>query len=156
MAAKDKPANPDRKWVTVHKKARLKYEVLDSFEAGIVLVGTEVKSLRAGHVHIDEAYGRIDDGELYLIGAHIEEYLFGNRQNHVPTRRRKLLLKRFELKKLLAKVKQKGFTLVPLSIHFNDRGFAKVTIGLCVGKKLHDKRDTIRKKEAQTEMRGRV
>lgn len=136
-----------------NRKARHKYEVLDTVEAGLALLGTEVKSLREGKVHLDEAYARIDGGEGWLVGAHIAEYTHGNRQNHIPTRRRKLLLKRSELRKLEEKAKQKGLTLVPLKLYFNERGLAKVTIGVCRGKKTHDKRQASREKDARREMR---
>jgi SsrA-binding protein len=144
---------PERKVVAENKRARHKFEVLQTFEAGLVLVGTEVKTLRDGRASIEEGYGRVDDDEIWLVGAHIDEYSHGNRSNHEPRRRRKLLLKKSEIKKLKAGVTQRGFTIVPLSLWFSPRGHAKVTIALCRGKKIHDKRETLRAKEARREMR---
>jgi SsrA-binding protein len=142
-----------RKTIAHNRKAKFKFEVLETFEAGLVLTGTEVKTLRAGLASIEESYGRIQDGELFLIGARIEEYTHGNRANHEPNRRRKLLLKKREVARLHEKVAQKGFTIVPLELFFNERGWAKVKIALCRGKKVHDKRDAIRTKEARKEIR---
>jgi SsrA-binding protein len=144
---------PERKVVAENKRARHKFEVLQTFEAGLVLVGTEVKTLRAGRASIEEGYGRVDADEIWLVGAHIDEYSHGNRSNHEPRRRRKLLLRKSEIKKLKAGVTQRGFTIVPLSLWFSPRGHAKVTIALCRGKKIHDKRETLRAKEARREMR---
>lgn len=140
--------------VAVNRRARHRYEVLETFEAGIVLMGTEVKSLRQGRVSLDEAFGRIYDHEVYLVGAHVPEYSHGNRQNHEPTRKRKLLLHRREIRRLEAKVTQRGFTLVPLSIYFTPRGVAKVELGLCRGKRVHDRREDLRKRDAEREIRG--
>jgi len=152
MAGPDKKA-PTRRAVTVNKKARHEFEVLDTFEAGLVLRGTEVKSLRNGRISLEEAWGKIEDDEIYLVGAHVEEYAFGNRQNHDPVRRRKLLLRRKQIKKLKAQVTQRGLTLIPLEVFFNERGFAKLTLGLCRGKKLHDKREVAKAKEARRAIR---
>lgn len=139
-----------------NRKARHRFEVLDTVDAGLVLRGTEVKTLREGKVHLDEAYVRIDDGEAWLIGSHIAEYSHGNRQNHLPTRRRKLLLKKAQIRKLEEKAKQKGLTLVPMRLFFNERGIAKLTVGVCRGKKTQDKRDVARAKDAKREMREHV
>ncbi|MFO1051880.1 MAG: SsrA-binding protein SmpB [Planctomycetota bacterium] len=136
-----------------NRKARFRYEVLETVEAGLSLVGTEVKTLREGRAHLEEAYARVDDGEMFLIGAHIEEYSHGNRQNHRPTRRRKLLLRRAQIAKLKAKVEQKGLTLVPLKLYFNARGIAKLEVGVCRGKKTHDKREASRQRDAKKEIR---
>ncbi|MEZ5962781.1 MAG: SsrA-binding protein SmpB [Planctomycetota bacterium] len=152
MSASDKKA-PPRRAVAVNKKARHEFEVLDTFEAGLVLRGTEVKSLRAGKISLEESWGKIENDEVFLVGAHIEEYTCGNRQNHDPVRRRKLLLRGKQIKKLKAQVTQKGLTLVPLDVFFNERGFAKVTLGLCRGKKLHDKREASKAREAKRAMR---
>ena len=140
------------KLVRKNKKAFHNYVILERFEAGIVLVGTEVKSLRDGNVNLDEAYGRILEGELWLLGAHIKEYDRRGYASHEPKRRRKLLVRRQELRKLETKVKERGFTLVPLSIYFK-RGLAKVEMGLGRGRKLYDKREDMKKRDASREIR---
>ena len=142
----------ERKSVSVNRKARHLFEVLEEFEAGMVLRGTEVKSLRAGQISLDEAFGRVYDEGLFLVGAHIDPYPHAS-FNHNPTRRRKLLLRKIESRKLRAKVTQKGLTLVPLEVYFNERGLAKLLLGLCRGKKLHDKRRDIKERDARREMR---
>ncbi len=136
-----------------NRKARFHYEILDTFEAGLVLRGTEVKVLRQGQVSLDESYARIEDGELWLIGANIPVYSHGNLQNHEPQRKRKCLLHARELRKLREKSQVKGLTLVPLRVYFGSRGFAKVTIGVGRGRKLHDKRQHLKDKEAKREIR---
>ncbi|MBL8751480.1 MAG: SsrA-binding protein SmpB [Planctomycetes bacterium] len=136
-----------------NRKARFHYEILDTFEAGLVLRGTEVKVLRQGHVSLDESYARIEDGELWLIGANIPVYSHGNLQNHEPQRKRKCLLHARELRKLREKSQVKGLTLVPLRVYFGSRGFAKVTIGVGRGRKVHDKRQHLKDKEAKREIR---
>jgi SsrA-binding protein len=139
-----------------NKKARFQYEILERYEAGLVLRGTEVKVLRAGQISLDEAYARIEAGELWLIGANIPEYKHGNLQNHEPKRRRKCLLHKKELRKLREKSQIKGLTLVPLRVYFGGaRGYAKVTIGVGRGRKLHDKREHLKDKEAKREIRER-
>lgn len=138
-----------------NRKARFHYEVLERYEAGLVLRGTEVKVLRSGQISLDEAYARFDGDELWLIGANIPEYSHGNQQNHEPQRKRKCLLHRTELRKLRAKTQQQGLTLVPLRVYFGSRGFAKVTIGLAKGRKVHDKRQHLKDKEAKREIRDR-
>ena len=130
-----------------NRKARYNYEIIETYEAGIMLTGTEVKSLRSGQAMIAEAYANHEDGELWLINAHIPEYLEGNRFNHQPRRRRKLLLHRKEIEKLSAAVQRGGMTLIPLKLYFNEKGLAKVLIGLGRGKKLHDKRETEKKRD---------
>jgi SsrA-binding protein len=139
--------------VSENKKARFQYEILDTFEAGLVLRGTEVKVLREGKISLDEAYARVDRGELWLIGANIPEYSHGNLLNHEPKRKRKCLLHARELKKLHAKSLIEGLTLVPLRVYFGSRGFAKVTIGVGRGRKLHDKRQHMKDKEMKREIR---
>ena len=139
--------------VSENKKARFHYEILDTFEAGLVLRGTEVKVLRQGHISLDEAYARIEGGELWLLQSNIPVYSHGNLQNHEPKRRRKCLLHARELTKLREKSQIKGLTLVPLRIYFGSRGFAKVTIGVGRGRKLHDKREHLKDKEAKREIR---
>ena len=141
------------KLVGENKKARFNYEILDSVEAGLVLRGTEVKSLRQGKISLDEAYARIDGGELWLLGATIPEYSHGNLQNHEPKRKRKCLLHARELRKLRERSQIKGLTLVPLRVYFGARGFAKVTIGVGKGRKVHDKRQHLKDKEAKKEIR---
>ncbi len=144
---------PERKMVAVNRKARHLFEVLDEIEAGLVLKGTEVKSLRFGNISLDEAFGRIYDDVIYLVGAHIDPYTHASAGNHLPTRRRKLLMRKLEIRKLKAKVSQKGLTLVPLDIYFNERGLVKLTLGLCKGKKVHDKRHDLKARDAKREMR---
>ena len=148
-----KQISPDEieKVVAQNRRARHQFEILETFEAGLVLCGTEVKTLRSGKVSIEEAYGRIDGDAAYLVGAYIDEYVFGNRMNHSPTRKRKLLLRKPELKRLHAKVTQKGLTLVPLKLYFRG-GWAKLEIALCRGKRLGDKREVSRRREADREM----
>jgi SsrA-binding protein len=140
----------------VNRKARFNYEILERLEAGISLKGTEVKSLRSGQASLEEAFARLDGDEFYLVNCHIRPYEAGNRYNHDPLRPRKLLLHRREIRKLATKVTQRGQTLVPLAIYFNDRGLAKVELALVRGKTQHDKREAIREREAKREMtRGR-
>jgi SsrA-binding protein len=134
-----------------NRRATHDYEIHDTLECGIVLVGTEVKSLRAGHASLDEAYARIDEGELWLHGAEIPEYLFGNRLNHKPKRARKLLLHRREIDKFAGKASEKGFTLVPLRLYFRG-GNAKVEVAVARGKQTHDKRESVKKNEAKRDM----
>lgn len=132
--------------VADNRKARFNYEIKDTYEAGIALSGTEVKSLRTGRATIGEAYAGPMREELYLFNAYIPEYLQANRFNHHPKRPRKLLLHRREIDKLIGATQREGYTVVPLRIYFNDRGRAKVELGLGRGKKLHDKRETEKKR----------
>jgi SsrA-binding protein len=134
-----------------NRKARHEYHVLDTYEAGIVLQGTEVKSLRDGRANLQDAFARFDRGELWLLNLHISPYEPGNRFNHDPLRPRKLLLNRSELRKLVGQVEQKGLTLVPLDIYFR-RGRAKVTLALVKGKQLHDKREDLKRREHQRDV----
>jgi SsrA-binding protein len=140
-----------RKMIAVNKKARHQFLILDRFEAGIALQGTEVKSLRDGKVSLGEAYARIDDGEVFLLGAHIDVYKAGSYLNHEPTRRRKLLLHKREINRLVGKLNERGLTLVPLSMYFK-RGLAKVELGLARGKKAADKRETIKKRDVSRDI----
>jgi SsrA-binding protein len=133
--------------VCVNRKALHNYHIEERLEAGIVLAGTEVKSLREGRVNLNDSYARIKNGEMYLVGAHISPYSFGNLLNHDPKRERKLLLHKREIKRLTGKVAEKGYTLVPLSIYFNDRNLAKVEIALAKGKTLVDKREEIKRRD---------
>ncbi len=125
--------------------------VLDSLECGIVLVGSEVKSLREGRVSLDEAYGRLRNGEVWLLGCDIQEYLEANRFNHNPRRARKLLLHRREIHRFAGRAFERGLTLVPLKMYFK-RGRAKVLLGVCQGKKKHDKREAMKRAEARREI----
>lgn len=135
--------------VANNKKARFNYTILETFEAGIMLTGGEVKSLRAGRATISESYATVDNGELFLVNAHIleDKATKGGFVQHVAGRPRKLLLKRKELNRLMGEVAKKGKTLVPLEIYFNDRGIAKVRIGLAQGKNMADKRETIKERD---------
>ncbi len=144
------PRSGDRV-VAQNRKARHEYHVLETWEAGLVLQGTEVKSLRDGKVNLQDAYARVDGGEVWLHNLHISPYEQGNRFNHDPLRPRKLLLHRSQIRKLIGQVEQKGLTLVPLDIHFA-RGVAKVNLALVKGKKLHDKRDTLRQRAEERDM----
>jgi len=137
--------------VARNKRARHDYHLLDTWEAGIVLTGTEIKSLRAGQANIADAYAIVTGGEVFLLNAHIAPYEQGNQFNHEPRRTRKLLLHRREIRKLIGAVERQGLTLVPLDVHFT-RGKAKVTLALGKGKKLHDKRDDARRREDEREM----
>lgn len=130
-----------------NRKARHNYFIEDTIEAGIMLLGTEVKSLRAGQANLNDAYAAEQSGGLFLINAHIPEYKHGNRNNHAPRRPRKLLLRTRELNKLFAAIAREGMTAVPLSIYFNERGIAKVELGLAKGKRQHDKRATEKERD---------
>jgi SsrA-binding protein len=141
------------KLIASNKKAFHEYFVLEKYEAGLALVGTEVKSAREGRVNLKEAYALVRDGEAFLLNCHISPYTYGNRENHDPTRTRKLLLHRQEIRKLIGKTQEKGLTLVPLRVYLK-RGRVKVELGLARGKKTHDKRETERTKEADREARA--
>jgi SsrA-binding protein len=154
-----KSGKPEPRLISENRKARHKFEVLDTLECGLALVGSEVKSLRAGHISLDEAYGRVREGEVWLIGCDIPEYPQATIWNHEPKRPRKLLLHRREHRKFAGQAHEKGLTLVPLKLYFNERGVAKVLLGLCRGKQLHDKREAMKKADVQRGlsrlMRGR-
>ncbi|MBK7378138.1 MAG: SsrA-binding protein SmpB [Ignavibacteriales bacterium] len=145
----------DQKNITVNRKARHEYTILQTIEAGIVLQGTEVKSLRAGKANLVDSYASIERGEVWLISAHISEYTQGNINNHEPTRSRKLLLNRNEIRKLTSKVNEKGLTLIPLRLYFK-HGKVKVELGLAQGKKVYDKRETIAKRDFDREQQRRI
>ncbi len=151
MAKPLPPPFDKQKVVAENRRARFDYFVEDRFEAGIALMGTEVKSLRHGEGSIAEAYATVDGEEVWLINSHIPEYSHGNRQNHEPRRPRKLLLKNREIGKLHGAVARQGLTVVPLSIYFNAAGRAKVEIALARGKKLHDKRETVKERDWKRE-----
>ena len=140
-----------KKVVAENRRARFDYFVDDRFEAGIALTGTEVKALRQGEGSIAESYATVDGDEIWLINSHIPEYSHGNRLNHEPRRKRKLLLKGREIAKLHGAVTRQGLTLVPLSIYFNSKGRAKVELALARGKKVHDKRDTVKERDWKRE-----
>ena len=137
--------------VAVNRRARHDYAIEDTLEAGLVLTGTEIKSIRAGRANLAEAYARIERGEAWLIGAHIAPYEQGNRNNHEPTRTRKLLLHRDQIAELVGKTQAKGFTLVPLRLYIRG-GLAKLEIGIARGKKAHDKRRTIAERDMRREL----
>ena len=143
------------KLICQNKKAWHNYFIEDKYQAGIALLGTEVKSLRDGKANLGDSYAKIQRGEVFLVDAHISAYRFGNRFNHDPLRSRKLLLHRREIRRLIGKVQEKGLTLIPLRLYFSD-GKAKVELGLAKGKKLFDKRETLKRKTMEREMeRGR-
>lgn len=150
--ARPRPSTFDKvKTVAENRRARYDYHIEDSYEAGIALTGTEVKSLRFGEGSIGESYAEVNDGEVWLVNANIPEFSYGNRFNHEPKRPRKLLLHEREIKKLHGAVAREGMTLVPLSIYFNGRGRAKVELALAKGKKAHDKRETIKERDWKRE-----
>ncbi|GAB3703489.1 SsrA-binding protein SmpB [Mariniluteicoccus flavus] len=144
------PKETGKKLIAQNKKARHDYHIHDTFEAGMVLTGTEVKSLRQGRGTLTEAFATVDEGEVWLRQAHIPEYSHGTWTNHTARRTRKLLLNRREIGKLEKSLQDKGTTLVPLSLYFND-GYAKVEIAIASGKKEYDKRETLRKRDANRE-----
>ena len=145
--------------IAENRKARHRFEVLETMECGILLVGSEVKSLRNGKLSLDESYGRVKGAEVWLVGSDIPEYANANVWNHDPKRNRKLLLHKQQVRRFANKAHEKGLTLVPLKLYFNERGIAKLLLGLCRGKKLHDKRETLKKadvkRDLQRAMRGR-
>ena len=136
--------------VTVNRKARHDYEILETYEAGLVLTGSEVKALRAGKANLKDAYARVDRGEAFLWNAHISPYAAASRFGHEPERTRKLLLHRAEIEKLIGRVQERGLTLVPLKLYFKN-GRAKVELGLGRGKKAYDKRESIKEREMKRE-----
>ncbi len=152
MAEKKEPAF---KLIADNRKARFNYAIMDTVEAGISLSGTEVKSLRTGKATIAESYADARDGEIWLVNANIPEYLQANRFNHTPKRPRKLLLHKRQINKLIGAVEREGMTLIPLKLYFNARGRAKVELALAKGKKLHDKRETEKKRDWNRE-KGRL
>jgi SsrA-binding protein len=143
-----KPANINLK----NKKASFEYELLDSFDAGIQLVGTEIKSIRGAKANLTDSYCQFFDGELYVKNLHISEYELGTCNNHIAKRDRKLLLNRKELNKLQKKVKESGFTIVPVRLYLNEKGLAKLEIAVARGKKTYDKRETLKEKDTRRDM----
>lgn len=141
----------DRKVISTNRKAFHDFLIFDKFVAGIVLTGTEIKSIRKGMLNLKDSFAKIEDGEVFLYNMHISPYEQGNRYNHVPDRVRKLLLNKQEIMKMLGKIKKDGYTIVPLEL-FLSHGFAKIEIGLARGKKLYDKRDSITKKTQERDI----
>ncbi|WP_182865615.1 SsrA-binding protein SmpB [Stieleria mannarensis] len=158
-AAASKKADSGFTMVSENRKARHRYEILDSIECGLMLMGSEVKSMREGKLSLDEAHIRVKDHELWLIGADIAHYNNAGMWNHDPRRPRKLLVHAREFDKFAGRAHERGLTLIPLRVYFNDRGLAKCVMGLVKGKKLHDKRETLKKRDSdrglRRAMRGR-
>ncbi len=144
----------EKKTVAVNRKARFEYTVEDVFEAGLVLLGTEVKSLRMGRANIADAYASHKEGEIWLWNANIPVYTHGNRNNHEPNRGRKLLLSARQIKKLIGALKVRGTTLIPLELYFNKRGYAKVSVAIAHGKKQYEKREVIKQRDWKREQSG--
>lgn len=145
------PREQGRKMIAVNRKARHDYSILDTYECGIVLTGTEVKSLRAGRAQLADGYAFVKDGEVWLQAVHIPEYEQGTWTNHAPRRPRKLLLHRVEIAKIEVKLRDTGLTLIPLSLYFSD-GYAKVELGVAKGRKAYDKRHAIAARDAKREV----
>jgi SsrA-binding protein len=143
---------PEEKTISLNRRARHEFTIDDTVEAGIVLFGTEIKSIRAGQVSLSDAFARIDRDEAWLVGAHIAPWEGGNRENHEPKRNRKLLLHRRQIDELLGKAKAKGLTIVPLRLYITERGKAKLEIGLGRGKQLWDRRREIAARDAKRDM----
>ncbi len=141
------------KIIATNRKAYRDYTVLESIECGIELKGSEVKSIRAGKISLNDSFARVEGNEVILYNAHINPYEEASYLNVEPTRQRKLLLHRNQIRKITGQLAQKGFTLVPLKIYFNDRGFAKIELAVCKGKKLYDRREDIKRRETDLEMR---
>lgn len=135
-----------------NKRASYEYNLLDKFTAGMKLMGTEIKSIRTGNAQINEAFCQMKDGELFIVNMYIDEYKFGSFSNHKTTRTRKLLLNKKELKQIDKKITEKGFTVVPLKVFISDRGFAKIDVAIAQGKKIHDKRQSMKEKDNKREM----
>ncbi|NLO89392.1 MAG: SsrA-binding protein SmpB [Clostridia bacterium] len=143
----------EQKVIATNKKARHDYFIEETYEAGIALTGTEVKSIREGKVNLRDSYAEVRNGEVFVHNMHISPYEAGNQFNHEPKRTRKLLLHKHEIRRLIGKTQERGYTLVPLKIYFNERGKVKLEIGLAKGKKLYDKRKEIAQRDAEREMR---
>ena len=141
----------DKKVISTNRKAFHDYLIFDRFDAGIVLTGTEIKSIRNGAFNLKDSFAKIEDGEIFLYNMHISPYEQGNRYNHEPERTRKLLLKKQEIMKILGKIKKENYTIVPLELYLS-HGFAKIEIGLAKGKKLYDKRESITKKTQERDI----
>lgn len=148
-------AATDERVLISNRKAHHEYQIMDTFEAGIVLLGTEVKSLRKGNANLQDSYAMVKNGEVWLLGMHISPYEQGNINNHDPRRTRKLLLQKKQIRKLIGNVREKGLTLIPLSVYFKGP-YAKVELALAKGKKIHDKREAIARREAQRDIAQRL
>ena len=142
-----KKDEPERRVVAENRKARFSYAINSTLEAGLMLMGSEVKALRSGKATIAESYAYAKDGEIFLINAYIPEYTMANRFNHEPRRPRKVLVRKTEAKRLAQAIQREGMTLIPLRVYFNARGIAKIELGIAKGKKLHDKRETEKKRD---------
>ena len=140
------------KIIATNKKAFHDYFILETFEAGIVLKGTEVKSIKQGRINLKDSYAKIKDGEIYLFNTHISPYKHGNLFNHEPLRTRKLLLNKKEINKIIGKINEKGLTLIPLKVYLK-KGLVKLELGLCKGKKVYDKREEIKRRDLERELR---
>ncbi len=154
MAGAAKGANARQeaqRFIAQNRKARHNYVIEETFEGGLMLIGSEVKSLRAGGANINESFARAEGGELWLVNAHIPEYKFANRDGHEPRRPRKILLHKRQLEKIMGAIQREGAAAVPLSFYFNARGIAKVEIGIARGRKQHEKRDMLKKRDWQRE-----
>ncbi len=159
MCAKKKNPKPtgiaqttNQRMISENRKARHRFEILEHLECGLMLVGSEVKSLREGKVSLDEAYVRLREGSLWLVGADIPEYKQATIWNHDPKRPRKLLVHANQSRKLTGRIQEKGLTLIPLAMYFNERGIAKISVGVCKGKKMFDKRQTLRTADAKRQI----
>ncbi len=151
-AAGDKSDKPGQRVIAQNRKAKHRFSVLETLECGIALVGSEVKSLRNGQLSLDESYGQVRGKEVWLVGADIPQYAQASHWNHEPKRARKLLLQRREVIKFADQAREKGLTLVPLKMYFNQRGMAKLLMGLCRGRKQHDKREALKKADTQRQI----
>ena len=143
------------KLLSDNRQARFNFELLDRYEAGLVLTGTEVKSARTGRINLQDAFAEVESGQAWLINAHFSPYSHGNRYNHEPVRKRKMLLHRSEIEKIYGKTRDKGFTLVPTKVYLKN-GLVKCEVALAKGKKVHDKRDTIKKREQEAEAKAAI
>lgn len=144
------------KVVTTNSKASYNYEILEKYEAGISLLGSEVKSIREGRISLKECYAETKGGDIFLVNCHISPYEAANRFNHEPRREKKLLLHRREIKRLMGKIREKGLALIPTKVYFNDKGKVKVEIALARGKKVYQKREAIRERDREREMRAEL
>jgi len=152
MSAKPRKGREEQSQVAVNKKAYRNFELIEKFEAGLELLGSEVKSLRCGTADLNGSYARIDGDQCWLVGASIAQYQQAGSRQHEPTRKRKLLLHKAEIRKITIKLEQRGFTFVPLRIYFNDRGLAKLELGLARGKRQFDKRQTIAERDQKIDL----
>jgi SsrA-binding protein len=155
MAKTEEKEKPAEKLISDNRKAFHDYHIMETFEAGVALLGTEVKAIREGRVNLRDSYARAEAGEIWVYNIHISPYSHRGYAEHEPTRRRKLLLHAIEIRKLIGKTTERGMTLVPTRMYFK-RGRVKIAVGLAKGKKSHDKRETIRKREAERETRAAI